>query len=211
MVRLLRLNSYILLWIHDIFHPIKRTLSSGSVLFFLKKQLFKRGEDDNMSKLTRASLTCDDKKEDDKSIAEFKEKRSKAILKARQRERDLELSQINNSFRSERIKKLTTTKIFMYFILLNCTAVEVYSMIIMYLLQDLSALYSLIGAVVGESISYAIYCAKSFHDSKEEAKSLLERDKFYAEQGIKGDSNDIEDIDEDEPDEYCEPDEYEGE
>ena len=51
---------------------------------------------------------------------------------------------------------------------------------VMYHFSDLSALYSLIGAVVGESLSYAIYCAKSFNDSKEEAKSKLERDRFLS-------------------------------
>ena len=69
----------------------------------------------------------------------------------------------------------------MYLILINCTAVELYSMWIMYHLSDLSALYSLIGAVVGESLSYAIYCAKSFNETKEEVKTAFEREKFFFE------------------------------
>ena len=56
--------------------------------------------------------------------------------------------------------------------------VEIYSMWIMFTLQDLSALYSLIGAVIGESISYAIYCTKSFKENKEEAIISFEREKF---------------------------------
>ena len=80
----------------------------------------------------------------------------------------------------ERKKKRTTTKVFMYIILLNCMAIEIYSMWVMYKLVDLSALYTLIGAVISESVSFAIYCAKSFKDSKEEAISKLERDKFEA-------------------------------
>ena len=50
----------------------------------------------------------------------------------------------------------------MYLILINCMVVEVYSMWVMYKLVDLSALYTLIGAVISESVSFAIYCAKSF-------------------------------------------------
>ena len=43
---------------------------------------------------------------------------------------------------------------------------------------DLSALSSLIVAVVSESISYAVYCAKAYRSKKSEVESQLERDKF---------------------------------
>jgi hypothetical protein len=66
----------------------------------------------------------------------------------------------------------------MYVILINCFVVEIYSMWAMIKLSDLSALYSLIGAVIGESVTYAIYCAKSFHETKEEERIKLERDKI---------------------------------
>ncbi len=143
-------------------------------------------------KFNKNSLTPEDKLEDEESLKEFREKKSKEILKARKRERKMELDAIRHQHKIERKKKRTTTKVFMYFILLNCTIVEAYSMFVMYQLKDLSALYSLIGAVVGESISYAIYCLKSFNDSKEEAKSLLERDKFNMEYNIKTENDEIE-------------------
>lgn len=57
--------------------------------------------------------------------------------------------------------KISTTKLIIGFILLNCTCVEIYSMWIMYKLSDLSALYTLITAVVGETISFAIYAVKA--------------------------------------------------
>lgn len=135
-------------------------------------------------KFNKKSLTQEDRLENNKSIKEFNKKKSKEILKALKKERKMELQEIKNQYKLERKKKMTTTKIFMYFILINCSVVEIYSMFVMYKFQDLTALYSLIGAVVGESISYAIYCLKSFNDSKEEAKSLLERDKFNMEYNI---------------------------
>ena len=121
-------------------------------------------------------------KENDRKEKAFQVKLRKEKLKSENRKRKNELREVKqeNRFISERRKKLTTTKILMYYILINCTAIEIYSMVVMYLFQDLSALYSLIGAVIGESVSYAVYCAKSFNDTKEECKSKLERDKFEA-------------------------------
>jgi hypothetical protein len=102
-------------------------------------------------------------------------------MKRAQRERKAELKEINTEKReaSERVKKFTTTKLLMYIILLNCLVIEIYSMWVMVKLSDLSALYSLIGAVIGESITYAIYCAKSFNETKEEERIKLERDKIF--------------------------------
>lgn len=117
-----------------------------------------------------------------KAEREFRIKKKKELLKAEERRRNKELLDIRlqGTFLEDRIKKMTTSKLLMYFILINCTVVEVYSMVVMYLLADLSALYSLIGAVVTESISYAIYCAKSYQSKREEVASKLARDKFEA-------------------------------
>lgn len=72
----------------------------------------------------------------------------------------------------------STTKVLMAYIFLNCTVVEIYSMVAMWHLQDLSALYTLITAVVGETISFAVYAAKSYHETKQEEIIRLERDKM---------------------------------
>ena len=58
-------------------------------------------------------------------------------------------------------KRLTTSKLAMWFILLNCTVVEAYSMAAMWHFGDLSQLYALIGAVVGQSLTYVSYNIKS--------------------------------------------------
>lgn len=122
-------------------------------------------------------------KEREKEIRANKKYERRLVIekrKSKERKRKNELRQIRmkNSYISERLRKCTTSKILMYIILLNCSVVEIYSMWIMYYLRDLSALYSLIGAVIGESISYAIYSAKSFNETKEESKINLEREKL---------------------------------
>lgn len=58
-------------------------------------------------------------------------------------------------------KKKEFGKIALLLIIFNCAIVEVYSMVAMWHFGDLTALYSLIGAVVGASIAYIAYCGKS--------------------------------------------------
>jgi len=48
----------------------------------------------------------------------------------------------------------------------------------MYMLQDLSSLYALISAVVTESISFAIYAAKAYNETKQKELIKLERDRM---------------------------------
>ena len=117
------------------------------------------------------------------------EKRVRRELeKAKVRERDLEIEEIRSSnIVTIEKKKVSTTKLLMLFIFGNCTIVEVYSMWVMYVLGDLSALYALIGAVITESISFAIYCVKAFNETKEEERIRLEREKFEYEAGIYAD------------------------
>ena len=146
-----------------------------------------------------------EKRKDQIAYSKFEDDKRKELLKLEERRRREELENIRSQGRpfSDRKKKFTTTKVFMYIILLNCMAIEIYSMWVMYKLSDLSALYSLIGAVIGESLSFAIYCAKSFNDSKEEAKAQLERDKFEAtfkdnnNNGIPDDEEDLDVVTED--------------
>ena len=77
-----------------------------------------------------------------------------------------------------RLSKLATHKIIMYFIFINCTVIEIYSMKVMIMFADLSALPTLMVAVITESISYAIYCAKSYQGTKQEKIQELDDKKF---------------------------------
>nr|DAO90425.1 MAG TPA: hypothetical protein [Caudoviricetes sp.] len=122
---------------------------------------------------------------DKKSDKKYIEKKKQELLKMENRRRELELLTVENMYRpikeiSSRKKKFTTTKFLMYLILGNCFIIELYSMWTMFFLGDLGALSSLIGAVIGESIAFAVYCYKSFNETKEEVKAQLERDKFEA-------------------------------
>ena len=73
--------------------------------------------------------------------------------------------------RRKKKKKIETSKVAMFFIFLNCSIIEIYSMVAMWYFADLSPLYSLIGAVLGESIAYISYCAKA---KKEMITAVLE-------------------------------------
>lgn len=91
-------------------------------------------------------------------------------------DKETELREVRRSMR--RWHPPTTTKIIMAFLLINCTAVEVYSMVAMYRLQNLDSLYALITAVITESISFAVYCCKAYNETKQEELIRLERDKM---------------------------------
>lgn len=67
----------------------------------------------------------------------------------------------------------TTAKMGMSYIFISCTVVQIYSMAAMWHFADLSALYSLIGATVGEVISYCAYSAKA---AKENTKGGIVHD-----------------------------------
>lgn len=51
---------------------------------------------------------------------------------------------------------------------------------VMYILSDLSALNTLIGSVVAESVSFGIYCCKSYFETKEEERMKFEYSKLEA-------------------------------
>lgn len=69
------------------------------------------------------------------------------------------------------IKKISTTKKLIIFLFANCTIIELYTMIIVFMslifslktdiAPDFSPLVALIGAIIGEVIGYAVYCLKS--------------------------------------------------
>ncbi len=60
-----------------------------------------------------------------------------------------------------KIKWPTQSKLGMWYIFISCTAVQLYSMAAMWHFADLSPLYALIGATVGEGLTYYAYTAKA--------------------------------------------------
>ena len=114
------------------------------------------------------------------------EKRS-ADLDKRLAELDMEKALFDKRAEIRTVKKSmrvfkppTTTKLIMALLLINCTVVELYSMWAMVYLENLDALYALITAVIGETVSFLIYAAKAFAETKAEEEIKLERDKLDA-------------------------------
>ncbi|MCD8088223.1 MAG: hypothetical protein LUE22_06525 [Oscillospiraceae bacterium] len=91
-------------------------------------------------------------------------------------DREAELREVKRSMR--RWKPPTTTKIIMAWLIINCTAVEIYSMVAMWQLMNLDALYALITAVITETISFAVYAAKAYNETKQEELVKLARDQM---------------------------------
>ena len=81
----------------------------------------------------------------------------------------------------------SVAKIALGYIFLSCTVVQIYSMAAMWHFADLSALYSLIGATVGETIAYCAYAAKS---AKENTKGWIVHDMAMKEQEGNGEAQD---------------------
>lgn len=95
-----------------------------------------------------------------------------AELKLRERERKLGL----------RRGFPTTSKLIMAYIITDFTIIQIYSMWVMVYLRDISALYSLITAILGEFGAWAVYAMKAYAETREEKKMELENKKFAADQ-----------------------------
>ncbi len=78
-------------------------------------------------------------------------------------------------------KKMETSKFLMYLIVVNCSIIEAYSMWAMVYFADLSSLSTLMCAVITESISFAVYCAKAYFGKRGEVDTELERERIEME------------------------------
>lgn len=118
------------------------------------------------------------------NIQKLRLKRAKAALETRKVKAEIRKLKVQYSPFHERINKFATHKAVMYFIFINCTVVEIFSMRAMIMLADLSALPTLMVAVITESMSYAVYCAKSYSGTKQEKIQELDEKKFELEREI---------------------------
>ena len=122
--------------------------------------------------------TPEELKQETKNIKKYKAGMRKALLNAQERSRKKEIKSLSKKVTIPALDRqdMTSSKLFMIIILVNCSIIEIYSMWAMYKLKNLEALPGLITAVIGESISYFIYCAKSYFGKKEEGRLNLDRD-----------------------------------
>lgn len=90
--------------------------------------------------------------------------KEKAEAYAEKQKLKQELYEIKHKYDKKK-KPLTFGKWGFIFLIANCTIVELYSMIMMAVFQDLSTLSSLIAAVVGECVCLISYNIKSQIDN----------------------------------------------
>ena len=76
------------------------------------------------------------------------------LKKMKQEERDLK-----RSFRPKR--KINTSKAALWYMMIMCTIIQIYSLVAMWHFMDLSPLTALIGATVGEVFAYWAYSLKA--------------------------------------------------
>lgn len=140
-------------------------------------------ETENAYNNSNLSWTQKEIKEEKKHQEKYNKKYKKAILKAKRKKEKQDIKNVINKYglvveKKKKFDLSTTTKQLMAFIIINCTVIEIYAMIVMYIFQDLSTLDALVSAVVAETISFMIYCVKSYFETKTEMSHKLEVDKF---------------------------------
>lgn len=129
-------------------------------------------------------LVWDEKecREEERRQKRFDESCKKAIISAKKKRRRQELKQIKRVYgprkQEHSIDLSTTTKQLMMFVFINCTIIEVYSMIAMLIASDLSALSTLVTSVVAEAFAFAIYCTKSYFETRSQKENELELKKM---------------------------------
>lgn len=106
------------------------------------------------------------KEEREITIQEHRWQREKEVL-----ERKYKLKQEKKEFKKQFLPKISTSKLLVLFLFINCTLIELFTGFVTLKSLDLTALtmttpdftplVALIGAVVSEVIGYAVYALKS--------------------------------------------------
>lgn len=95
----------------------------------------------------------------------YKDKIRRARVYADRIKKKQEIYEIKHQFDREK-KKIEFGKIMLIIVLLNIGIIEAYSMWVMYILGDLSALPTLITCIVGDCISLTVYMIKSTFENR---------------------------------------------
>lgn len=106
------------------------------------------------------------KEERDITIKEHRWQREKEVL-----ERKYKLKQEKREFQKQFLPKISTSKLLIFFLFINCTIIELFTGFVTLKSLDLTTLtmanpdftplVALIGAVVSEVVGYAVYALKS--------------------------------------------------
>lgn len=105
-------------------------------------------------------------REKDLIIAERKWEREKSL-----QEREYKLKQDQKKFKKSHFPKISTSKLLILFLFINCTLIEIFTGYVTlktldiasmtFIMPDFTPLVTLIGAVVSEVIGFAVYAIKS--------------------------------------------------
>lgn len=111
-------------------------------------------------------MTKETKEERDITIKEHRWQREKEVL-----ERKYKLKQEKREFKKQFLPKISTSKLLIFFLFINCTIIELFTGFVTLKSLDLTTLtmanpdftplVALIGAVVSEVVGYAVYALKS--------------------------------------------------
>ena len=128
------------------------------------------------------------KEERDITIKEHRWQREKEVL-----ERKYKLKQEKREFKKQFLPKISTSKLLILFLFINCTIIELFTGFVTLKSLDLTTLtmanpdftplVALIGAVVSEVVGYAVYALKSAKEptaggiTYEEAMRQIDEDK----------------------------------
>lgn len=75
-------------------------------------------------------------------------------------------------------KKIETSKLLAIYLMSLLTIIMIYAMVVMALMQDLTALPTLITDIAAQILVYAIYCVKSYKGKANEENLKFEREKL---------------------------------
>lgn len=94
----------------------------------------------------------------------YKVQKDKALEHAKDVKQKQELHELKHSNDKPK-EKLSFSKMAFIFMMANCMVIEIYSLVVMAIYADLSALTTLIAAVVSECVSMLGYLIKSQHEN----------------------------------------------
>ena len=94
----------------------------------------------------------------------FESEKLKALQHAMRVKQKQEIKDIRHS-NDKTKQKLSFSKVAFIFMIVNCVAIEIYALVVMFFFEDLSSLPTLIAAVIGECVSMIAYFVKADHEN----------------------------------------------
>ena len=110
------------------------------------------------------------------SEKEFDSRMKKIKDKNKSKERKEKLKAEKNKFKQK--PKTETSKLLAIYLFFIFNVILVYSMVAMWVFEDISYLSVLITDIIGQILLFGIYCLKAYNGKKQEEKIKFEREKL---------------------------------